>query len=343
MAYRSILLDDSKTQLAFIDSGVPSQESAVPYTTIFAFHGLGYASPTFKRIHEHASRFNLRFVSVNRRGYVGSTPLTASELAIPTSGSGAEKTAFFNARGIEAAIFVDKFVQQNNIPPISSNGRAGGIGLLGWSAGNGVTLSIVANLDVLPSETQARFTSHLRGVIMHHPPTVVLGLPSPKELWLPMSDPQIPAHLQSAMFTVWVSSYFKHGDLSTRNRQALSWVVPSVTRAPSIYNMSQDEIAETVDESVPEGLLFTHGALQEHAIYRKACFDHAVRALVPSMKITHLCGDQAVAAGVAAFFSVQEDVEEEGGSMVEFNLVPGANLLVSPVALNCSLCDVLSS
>ncbi|KAI0064173.1 hypothetical protein BV25DRAFT_1801051 [Artomyces pyxidatus] len=325
MSYLSLVVDNNATRLAYIDSGAPSQAVPEPYIILFAFHGMGFSSPTFKRLHALAPSANLRFVSVNRRGYAGSTPFSSAEYAIPASGSEDEKTAFFKARGIEAATFIDKFVQQNDIPPISSDGRSGGIGLLGWSAGNGVTLSVVAHLDELPSQTQARFVSHLRAVIMYEPPSVILGLPRPKETWMPHLDESIPKHLRPAMWTPWVSAYFKHGDLSTRNWGAISYIVPSITRAPSVYNMSLDEIAEGVEETVDELLHFYYGVQQEHAIYRKACFDRTLRALVPRMKVTHLCGDETCSPTIAAFFNVQEDAEVEGGGLVNFHLISGAN------------------
>ncbi|KAI0064166.1 hypothetical protein BV25DRAFT_1853507 [Artomyces pyxidatus] len=325
MSYLSLVVDSNGTKLAFIDSGVPTPVRSEPYTTIFAFHGMGFSSHTFKRLHTLAPAYNLRFVSVNRRRYAASTPLSPSELDMPTNGSDVEKTAFLNARGIEAAMFIDKFIQQNDIPPISTSGLGGGIGLLGWSAGNSVTLSVVANLDVLSSETQARFASRLRALIMYEPPSMITGAPVPKGTWLPQFDPTLPTHLQQAMWTPWVSSYFAHSDLSKRDPTVLTVTAPSLTPAPTVYNMSPEEIADSVDDTVTELPALIHATSQQSVIYRKACFEREVRTRLPHMKVTHLCGDKTISSALATLWGVQDDAEVDGGNMVEFNLVPDAN------------------
>ena len=40
MSFDSLVVNQSDAKLSYIDSGAPSMQS--PYTTIFAFHGLGY-------------------------------------------------------------------------------------------------------------------------------------------------------------------------------------------------------------------------------------------------------------------------------------------------------------
>lgn len=130
------------------------------------------------------------------------------------------------------------------------------------------------------------------------------------------------------MFTQWVTSYFQHGDLSTGDTDVLSFIVPSIHRAPSIYNMSAAEIAEIVDEGVPEvSSLFTLQA-QELANYRKACFDKNIREKLPKMKITMFTGDATSSFSIAAYWQMQEDDKAHGGGLIHFRLISGANHFV---------------
>lgn len=50
---------------------------------------------------------------------------------------------------------------------------------------------------------------------------------------------------------VWVTSYFKHGDLSTRNPDVLEYLIPARSRVPTYYNFSDDEYSRVV--YVPPG------------------------------------------------------------------------------------------
>lgn len=110
---------------------------------------------------------NVRFVAVNRRDYPGSTPLPAEDTALLTSGTDEQKAAFLKARGVELATFVDKFIERNEVPPISTDGHTGGFALLGWSLGNAIALAAVANVDSLSATAQARWTSGMRALILH--------------------------------------------------------------------------------------------------------------------------------------------------------------------------------
>ncbi|KAI0064117.1 hypothetical protein BV25DRAFT_1934138 [Artomyces pyxidatus] len=330
MSYQSLTVDNHGTKLAFLDSGVPTPVRPEPYTTIFAFHGMGFPSYTFSRLHALAPAYNLRIVSVNRRCYAATTPLSPSELKPMADGSDAGSAAFLNARGIEAAIFIDKFIQHNDIPPISESLRGGGIGLLGWSAGNTVTISLVANLDVLAADTQARFASRLRALIMYEPGSMLTGASFPEGMWLPMMDPSLPPHVKRALWTPWVSSYFSYNNLSTRDPAAIAANMPSLSPPPTIYNMSPEEIAVGVDDTMAELSILGLSHLEQHrALYRKACFERGVRARLPHMKVTHLCGDRTLPGAISTFWSVQDEAKADGGNMVEFNLVPDANHFVS--------------
>lgn len=85
---------------------------------------------------------------------------------IPITGSDDEKAHFINCRGVELANFIDTFIQNNQLPPISDDAKTGGVALLGWSAGTLITAAAIVNLDTLSEASKKRFKSHLRGHIM---------------------------------------------------------------------------------------------------------------------------------------------------------------------------------
>lgn len=124
----------------------------------------------FEKVMALAQGSKIRIVAVNRRDYPGSTPLATEDTAILASGSDDQKSAFLKARGVEIATFIDLFVERNRVPPISADGQTGGFALLGWSLGNAIALSAVANVDSLPSAAQDRWASGMRALILHGTP-----------------------------------------------------------------------------------------------------------------------------------------------------------------------------
>ncbi|OCB85143.1 hypothetical protein A7U60_g7768 [Sanghuangporus baumii] len=319
----SLTVNDKGVKFAFLDSGVPSQSGT--YTTIIAIHGMGFSSKIFRKVQELARNSNVRFVAVNRRGYTGSTPVSDSESAVLTTGSDDEKATFLNDRGYELATFIDLFIQQNGIPPISDDGKTGGVSLLGWSSGCGFTTATIANIERLSAEGQKRFQSHLRAHVMQEPPSIIFGLPLPPKLWSPHMDTSIPADLQTPFYTRWITSYFDHGDLSTRDVDVLSYIVPSASRAPSIYNMSAQDLAELVEEGPQELPAMFVTMPQANAIYNKACFNSDVKKSVPRMKISLITGDVTCSFSLNALWSIEDDDKKNAGGNVRFEVIPGAN------------------
>ncbi|KAL6307574.1 hypothetical protein BKA93DRAFT_768745, partial [Sparassis latifolia] len=190
----SLVVNSDGVELYYYDSGVPkTTESNVPYKTLFVVHGLGFNGRLYKRVQALGLEAGLRIVAINRRGYAPSTPFAPADLAVLATGGTEEvKEALLTARGIEIANFIDAFIQKHDIPPISEDGKGGGVGLLGWSAGNTVTLSAIANLDKLPSEVQSRLARYLRALIIDEPPSMAIGFPLTEGCWLSFSDPTIP-------------------------------------------------------------------------------------------------------------------------------------------------------
>ncbi|KAI0666401.1 hypothetical protein C8Q78DRAFT_984281 [Trametes maxima] len=326
----SIVVDDKGTELSYIDSGVPASASNA-YTTIFAVHGTVFTSPIFEKVSKLAGPAGLRFVAINRRDYPGSTPLTAEDSGVLASGTDEQKAAFLKARGVELATFVDRFAEQNNVPAISADGKSGGFALLGWSLGNAIALAAVANVDALSAPSQARWSSGLRSLILYEPPTVAIGSALPPKIWSPQIDQSIPAELRGKFFTQWITSYFKHGDLSTRDLDTLSYVVPATFRAPSIYGIPDADLARIVYDPPGSGsdmLFMVFSAAQINAAYKKAVFDKGVRTLLPKLKVFAFTGDVTCPFSIPAFWALQDDDKAHGGGFIETKIVEGINHFV---------------
>ena len=275
--------------------------------------------------------------------------------ALPTA-SDEEKATFVRATGTDFAAFVDKLILANNIPPASSDGKAGGVAFLGWSAGHGVIMSALANLEYTPVATQARFKSHVRRFIMQggyseseslvvlhltiiaclEPPAPILGLSMPPGAWFFEMDESIPLQHRRRMGTIWITSYFDHGDLTSRDPSVLSYIVPSITRAPTIYNMSPEEFSTIVDETVSELEVMAFCGKQSNDNYLKVCFDKATRLAVPHLSIHALCGTKGPSFSPAAFWDMQNDDNTRGGGHINFKVIPGTNHFVSvPMYCTC--------
>ncbi|KAI0354026.1 hypothetical protein OH77DRAFT_1426430 [Trametes cingulata] len=322
---QSIIVDDHGTKLAYLDSGVP-QPADNDYTTIFAVHGMVFTTPIFEKVMSLANVSNIRFVGINRRDYPGSTPLGTEDKAVLASGSEDEKAAFLKSRGLEVANFVDRFILSNHVPTLSSDGKRGGFALLGWSLGCTFALAAVANIDALPAASQLRWQSNMRALVLHEAPTVAIGSPLPPKAWSPQIDHSIPAEDRDPLFTQWITSYFKHGDLSTRDPNVLTYVVPATFRAPSIFRMSDKEIGKIVHEPPASGseMLLMHCTVtQINASYKKACFDPSIRRLLPKMKVTAFTGDVTCWCSLSAHWAMEDDDKAHGGGFIDLEIIQG--------------------
>ncbi|KAI0666397.1 hypothetical protein C8Q78DRAFT_984275 [Trametes maxima] len=325
----SIVVDDAGTELSYIDSGPPAPLApGQGYLTMISINGMSFTGHVFEPMMRVASKAGVRFVSINRRDYPGSTPLTVEDNRVLSSGSEDEKELFLRARGIEVANFIDRFIEEKQLPPPLEGGRDGGVVLIGWSLGCAFVFSALANVDALPGAVKSRLTAYLRAFIMYEPPTVALGSPRPPQLWSPLIDTTLPEKARVAATTPFLTGYFDHGNLSTRDVEVLSYYVPSLSRVPTIYNLSDEERARAVweDPSDKSDMLFMFFCEpQIRAAYKKACFDPSVRAQFPRLKFTNIMGTRTSPHGIPAFWSMEDDNEQHGGECVAFKVIPGGN------------------
>lgn len=321
-----VVNETDNISLFYQDSGVPPAFNS-SYTTIFAIHGLSFAGGIWSKAAEVGRTKGLRFVMLNRRGYNGSTPFSEQDIQICTNGTDDQKTQFVKDRGLEILTFITKFNQQNPIPQIPPTGKGGGFAILGWSAGAAFATAAIANVDALPTADQALFTNNLRAHIAQEPASISYGQTPPPKTWSPQIDTSVPVSAQIPMFKVWITSFFNHGDLSTRDPNVLEYFVPAFNRTPVMYNMTQadqDAIIDPSNEDTFETPFVLNSLPQLSAVYMKAYFDKGTKALLPHLKTTYVTGDTTASFGIAAMWATQDDNTKKGGD-AHFIVVPGAN------------------
>lgn len=254
---------------------------------------------------------------------------------------------YLKSLGTEFASFVAQLVNKNDIPPASEDGKYGGIAFLLWSSGHTPVLAALANLEYLSDDVQGIFRTHVRRVIMQgkslpssnsnaillmlfpEPPNPILGLPMPPKVWFYDLDTTIPADQRRRMGTIWISSYFDHGDLSTHDLDAITYINPSLYRTPTIYNMTREEIAAILDDTIDELRPMMFCTEQAHETYLKVCFDSSTKERLPHLRIHVTCGTRGPSFSPSSFWLLKADDKERGGGHIVFREVEGVNHFVS--------------
>ncbi|KAJ7124504.1 Alpha/Beta hydrolase protein [Mycena epipterygia] len=273
-------------EFSYTDSGaLPSGD----YTTVVIIHGHTFHNQSLQRLNPFAQPNNLRIIAVNRREYPGSSAYSAQELTTFNEGTETERASLLAQQGYDLALFVDGLIQELSLP------TTGGIALVGWSLGTVFLLSLVASIGTLPTASKDRLAGFVRTVVMLQPPSLALGLPDPPGKFTPHTDPDIASDARGPAFAKWVSSYFIHGDLSTRNVEQLTYdnkdplkQATVETIEPSVlFSIAGFAPAEKCDNTLVlppfEGLV----AKQTN----KALFDPAVRSAWSNTKFWHLYGN----------------------------------------------------
>ncbi|KAJ3825474.1 Alpha/Beta hydrolase protein [Lentinula raphanica] len=322
---KTLVVNENDIHLTFIDSGAPAK---TPYVTIFAVHGMCFTGLIFKKVSKIFYDKGFRFVAVNRRNFGGSSPYTPEELKELTGGDDEKKNAWLRLRGQEFGLFIAKFIQQNNLPPITPDGKSGGAVILGWSAGASLAIATLSIVDTLPQDARGLLSAHIRAFIGQEPAPLALGLPTPPKNWAPLRETSIPEELRFQAFAHWITSYFEHGDFSKRDLDSLEYVLASPLRPPSIYNMTKAETDEMLqlDQAATSDLPFLFNLANPlKAAFRKVCFDPATKELLPKMSIAFMTGTMPPAFGPAGLWAVEREQKEAGTNHIQLKVIPGAN------------------
>ncbi|EKM50559.1 uncharacterized protein PHACADRAFT_188120 [Phanerochaete carnosa HHB-10118-sp] len=251
------------------------------------------------------------------------TSFSEAESSVLKSGTDEKKAQYLRDRGVEIATFIDKFIQQNGLPPPDEKGSGGGFAILGWSLRALFALATTANVDVLGDSTRAHFARYMRSLILfgasegdHASHAAVLdellaetafvsigSLPPPKT-WNSLLDESIPLPMRTPMINYWVSAYFDHGDLKT----AIS--ILSSTSSPRRRGF------RAYTTCLPSSL---------RALYEKTVFDKKAREILPHMKVCALFGGRTSAVSLPSMFAMEGDDRAHGGGNICFRLIKGGN------------------
>lgn len=157
-------------------------------------------------------------------------------------------------------------------------------------------------------------------------------MPAPPKNWTPLGEQSIPQEHRFLAFAQWITSYFDHGDLGSRDLDVLSYWIPSSSRAPTVFNIPPAFLDAhlRLDADAFFDMYFIRGMQEQmKASHRAAFFDDATRKLFGRMKVWLLTGDRAPAWGPAGMWALQDEEKElkKEGSIV-FKVIPGGNHFV---------------
>ncbi|KAF8508156.1 hypothetical protein JB92DRAFT_3145111 [Gautieria morchelliformis] len=302
------------------DSGAPDRQV---YTTLVVAHGICFHSAVFQHVLPLATSKGMRMVCLNRRDYPGSTPYSPCELKALSEGVEDELLA----RGEELALFLDGLIDTLSLPGPTADGNEGGLGLMGWSLGNVFTLSAMASMSSVQPQVQSRLQSYMRSLILFDPPMVALGIPAAESY--PLSDMTLSAEERLLEFVPWVSSYFAHGDLSTRNVDNLEYKVPNPDKKSVSASLSPEERNSLVDTNAAarSDFVFLAFNTQLSNQVRKVLFDPETRSQWPNLDIWLLYCDSSPGLIIYAAWEL-EKLAKESDQPMRISTITDAHHLV---------------
>ncbi|KAJ8074535.1 hypothetical protein PM082_015437 [Marasmius tenuissimus] len=196
------------------DTGPPCSND---YSTLVFLHGSLFCGGTFDTLFDHAHQHNVRIVSLNRREYPGSTPYSSPELEELHKG----EKSFLDRLALHLARFLNAFIEEQEIPPISNDREKGGIVLVGWSMGCVTSMTLLSNPGALFGGLYDLLERYVKGLVLYDPPEIAFGcdIPQPhpqaegSALYHPWSDTTssaTPEEKYRKKFLPWISSSFQH-------------------------------------------------------------------------------------------------------------------------------------
>ncbi|KAF8898011.1 hypothetical protein CPB84DRAFT_1681629 [Gymnopilus junonius] len=285
----------------YTDSGPPNKPN---YSSLFIIHGHTFHSDTprmtsvasnslylgaFRKITPLAASNGLRIICVNRREYPGSSPFTPEELRVFNEGCDAERAKLLNEQGILLCELVDSLINTLSLP------KEGGITISSWSMGCIFAIAMLTAISDLPKGVRERLRGHVRKLLLWDPPATTIGTADPPGSYVPLFDTSLPPEARGPTFGVWVSSYFKHGNLSSHNFDQLNQRDPDPSRQATILKMTPEEIAANTDFAPGpkyDTVLCSPSFAGVHWDQtNKALFDPECREQWGGLDVVHMYGD----------------------------------------------------
>lgn len=147
----------------------------------------------------------------------------------------------------------------------------------------------------------------------------------------PLSDNDIPQDARGLAFTNWVASYFKHGDLSSRDFSQLKLRETDTSKKPTTDTISPEELSTITDfvpgpkcETTQVHIKFSSVFTNQTA---KALLDPQVREDWGRLPVWYIYCEASSWNVHYAVWHLEEKVECSQ-SEISFKLIPGANHFV---------------
>ncbi|TFK73217.1 alpha/beta-hydrolase, partial [Pluteus cervinus] len=229
-------IDKEGSQIYFVDTGPVAGSNN--YTTLFMYHGTSFNGATFRKLIPLAPARNIRLVLINRRNYHGSTPYSTIDVENLYSGH----KSILERMALDVSGLLNWFLDHNEVPQISEDGKSGGICLLGWSMGGATVLAFLGQPGIVGNETYVRLEPYLRRLVIYGTPVHALGFDIPTQVYYPFitsSERNTPAAMKA--FAYWVGTHYSHpGDIDTNDISALDTQSPHGIR-PHIETLSEED------------------------------------------------------------------------------------------------------
>ncbi len=121
---------------------------------------------TFQKLLPLAAQHKLRIVLLNRREYPGSKLLSEDEVGQFDSPDDRKHEEFFGARAQELTEFLATFAVKENLPKACADRAAGGVAVMGWSAGNAYSMCLLSHASAIKDTSRAQLEPFLRSVVI---------------------------------------------------------------------------------------------------------------------------------------------------------------------------------
>ncbi|KAF7797956.1 hypothetical protein EIP86_009163 [Pleurotus ostreatoroseus] len=344
----TVSVNDSGAVLSYEDTGPPTS-GAQTYLTVVLIHGSVFHGTTFRRLVPYAAQHNLRLILLNTRDYPGSTPYAPTELELMHGGDHAAQEAFMRAQGHEIALFLERFIRANKVPPLEEVERQGGNKIIGgvavgaWSFGNIYHTALFAHLASLEDESCNFLERYLRTIVYLDASCPSVGIPAAEGVYHPLRDTSLSPKERGEVFLSWVSAYFTPvpslSDVSPSLLAPRTFVPESddvsSPRFPTVKRMSPAELASVTHFTA----LASNLALRQidESVYaanlRRALFD--TNAVCPRAKALVLWCDMSIGDCVWAAKGIADLLAAESANAgsktkreVEFVKLEGCNHFV---------------
>ncbi|KZV83277.1 hypothetical protein EXIGLDRAFT_728756, partial [Exidia glandulosa HHB12029] len=222
----SVVLDSGVT-FEYKDSGVPTNSGS--YDTVITLHGLAFESGIFARLTPFSAGSKLRVISLNRRGYTGSSPYTEEEVAVIQQGDDAARGEFLVQQGIDLARAIVKLIRTLELSV------DGSLAVLSWSLGNIWLHALLVSIDHVEEGERSTLEAFISHIIFLDPASQGLGIPDPVDSWNAYKQPDYPP-IEALKYT---SGFYTH-DLSARKLEYRQW---DSDPKPTTESMQPDELA----------------------------------------------------------------------------------------------------